>query len=333
MSQIALASPAPTAVVALRPGRLAAVMQSVFEAQAKALEQNATRIGAACERAVETIVSARGRVVVCGMGKSGIIGRKIAATFASTGTPSFFVHPAEAYHGDLGMITGDDVVVLISYSGETDEILKLLPYLRHVRSPVVAITGGLQSTLARHADVVLDVSVEKEVCPNNLAPTTSTTATLVMGDALAVALIELRGFAPQDFARFHPGGSLGRKLLTRVSDVMHASFARVAPEASFKQVVSAVSRGRLGIATVLGSDGELAGVITDGDLGRAMNTHDDTRGLFARDIMSAPPLTIAAGAMFCDAEVLMEQRKVTALVAVDDAGLPVGILKIFDRPA
>jgi arabinose-5-phosphate isomerase len=221
-------------------------------------------------------------------------------------------------------------VVLISYSGETDEILKLLPYLKHIGAPIVAMTGGLRSTLARHADVALDVGVEKEACPNNLAPTTSTTATLVMGDALAVALIGLRGFRPQDFARFHPGGSLGRKLLTRVRDVMHARYPAVNRDASFKEVVSAISRGRLGIAVVLGEHGELAGVITDGDLGRAMDAQPDTLRCTAGDIMSRQPLTIAQDAMFSEAEELMERHTVTALVALDEHGRPAGVVKIFD---
>jgi arabinose-5-phosphate isomerase len=316
----------------LRPTDSLHVVGAVFREQAEALGAIAGRVGAEVGTALELILCARGRVVICGMGKSGIIGRKMAATFASTGTPSFFVHPGEAYHGDLGMITSDDVVVLISYSGETDEVLKLLPYLKHVGAPIVALTGGVRSTLARHADAVLDVGVDKEACPNNLAPTTSTTATLVMGDALAVALIQMRGFRPQDFARFHPGGSLGRKLLTRVSDVMHARYPSVACEASFKEIVSAITRGRLGIAVALTNDGELAGVITDGDLGRAMEAHDDTRHLRAADIMSRDPVTIAQDAMFSEAEELMERHTVTALVAVDQRGMPTGVLKIFDVP-
>lgn len=318
------------AILAVHSDHLAALVKDVFQSQAQELLKVGERTGTECERAVRLILSARGRTVIVGMGKSGIIGKKIAATFASTGTPAFFVHPGEAYHGDLGMITSDDVVVLISYSGETDEVLKLLPYLKHVGAPIVAMTGGMSSTLARHSDVVLDVGIDKETCPNNLAPTTSTTATLVMGDALAVALIHLRGFRPQDFARFHPGGSLGRKLLTRVGDVMHTRYPTLTCDASIKEAVSALSRGRLGIAVVLDSDGHLAGVITDGDIGRAMDEDDDMRGRRAADIMSHGAITIAQDAMFSEAEELMERHTVTALIAVDERGRPAGVLKIFD---
>ncbi|MDB5818323.1 MAG: KpsF/GutQ family sugar-phosphate isomerase, partial [Rhizobacter sp.] len=286
----------------LRPATTLSAVSFVFEQQAAALHSIASRIDESASRALDLILSARGRVIVSGMGKSGIIARKIASTLSSTGTPAFFVHPAEAYHGDLGMIGVDDVVILISYSGETDEVLKLLPYLKHIDAPVIAITGGLASTLARHASSVLDVRVDKEACPHNLAPTTSTTAALVMGDALAVALMEMRSFRPQDFARFHPGGSLGRKLLTRVCDVMHVAFPRVSPRASFKQVVAAVTRGRLGIAVVVLDDGGLHGVITAGDLGRAMDANDDTRHLTAVDFMSAHPLTVAPHLMFGQAQ-------------------------------
>lgn len=306
------------------------IAAQVFRDQAAALSAIAERLDKEVAAAVDLILSARGRVIISGMGKSGIIGRKIAATFASTGTPSFFVHPGEAYHGDLGMIREDDVVILISYSGETEEVLKLLPYLQHIHAPIIALTGGARSTLARHSRVTLDVGVAKEACPNNLAPTTSTTATLVMGDALAVALIQIRDFQPHDFARFHPGGSLGRKLLTRVKDVVHKPLPSVAPTASFKEVVAAITRGRLGIAAVQTEVQTLVGVITDGDLRRAMDTHEDIRELTARDIMSPRPITIAEDAMFSDAEALMEEHQVTALVALNEAGIPTGMVKIFD---
>ncbi|WP_119156703.1 KpsF/GutQ family sugar-phosphate isomerase [Caldimonas tepidiphila] len=326
-------TPLPTRRGPVLPSDSVGIAAQVFRDQAAALLAIADRLGREVAAAVDLILSARGRVIICGMGKSGIIGRKIAATFASTGTPSFFVHPGEAFHGDLGMIRSDDVVVLISYSGETEEVLKLLPYLQHVEAPIIALTGGANSTLARHAKVTLDVGVAKEACPNNLAPTTSTTATLAMGDALAVALIQIRGFQPHDFARFHPGGSLGRKLLTRVRDVMHRPLPSVAPEASFKEIVSAITRGRLGIVAVQSAAGTLAGVITDGDLRRAMEAHDDIRSLAARDIMSSRPVTIAEDAMFSDAEALMESRQITALIALDTTGAPSGVVKIFDVAA
>jgi len=203
------------------------VGQQVFEAQAEALQAAAGRLGVSFNSAVNLILEAPGRVIISGMGKSGIVGNKIAATLASTGTPSFSVHPAEAYHGDLGMFTRDDIVILISYSGETDEVIRLIPSLRHIGVQIIAMVGNIESNLGRHSDLVLDISVEREACPNNLAPTTSTTVTLAMGDALAVSLIERRDFKPQDFAVFHPGGSLGRRLLTRVKDVMHTNVPTV----------------------------------------------------------------------------------------------------------
>jgi len=203
------------------------VGQQVFEAQAEALQAAAGRLGVSFNSAVNLILEAPGRVIISGMGKSGIVGNKIAATLASTGTPSFSVHPAEAYHGDLGMFTRDDIVILISYSGETDEVIRLIPSLRHIGVQIISMVGNIESTLGRHSDLVLDISVEREACPNNLAPTTSTTVTLAMGDALAVSLIERRDFKPQDFAVFHPGGSLGRRLLTRVKDVMHTNVPTV----------------------------------------------------------------------------------------------------------
>jgi arabinose-5-phosphate isomerase len=307
-------------------------VRAVFRAQAQALLALSCSVGAEVLPAIELMLETRGRVVISGMGKSGIVGKKIAATLASTGTPSFFVHPGEAFHGDLGMIRADDVVILISYSGETDEVLKLLPYLRHIGAPLIAITGGTASTLARHATVTLDVGVERESCPHNLAPTTSTTATLVMGDALAIALINARGFLPDDFARFHPGGSLGRKLLTRVRDVMHADHARLAPTDTFVHIMDAMTRTRLGLAIVADDQGRLLGVISDGDMVRAMQSADveHVKNLAAADFMTSRPITIPETAMFTEAERLMAEAEVTCLVAVDEQGLPCGVVKVFD---
>ena len=307
--------------------------RAVFEEQAQALTAVASRIGNDFVRAIELISNIKGRVVISGMGKSGIIGRKIAATLASTGTPSFFVHPGEAYHGDLGMITPDDLVLLLSYSGETDEVIKLIPFLKHFSIPTISICGRADSKLARNSDVFLDIGVARETCPNNLAPTTSTTATLVMGDALAVALMKVKSFQPHQFAVFHPGGSLGRRLLTRVKDVMHQDFPVSDVEDNIRSVIGDITRGRLGL-TVVTKNGKLKGVITDGDLRRAIYAHDDFRSLTAGDIMSSKPLCINPDTMFAEAEAMMTASKVSALLVVkeQDQETIVGIVKIFDAP-
>lgn len=306
--------------------------KQVFQQQANALNQIAGRIGTEFEQAVDLMFNTRGRVIVSGMGKSGIIGSKIAATLASTGTSSFFVHPGEAYHGDLGMFKGIDTAILISYSGETEEVIRLIPSLRHFGTPIIGIAGKANSTLAKNADVFLDISVEREVCPNNLAPTTSTTATLVMGDALAVALIEKRDFKPTDFARFHPGGSLGRKLLTRVKDVMHTSMPWVSQSAPLVEVIDRMTQGALGLALVHpeGRFGELAGLITDGDLRRALMAKRDIYNLRAGEVMTLSPVTVQDETMFVDAEAAMLERNITSLVVMNGVGRAVGILKLLD---
>ncbi|MGL4821592.1 MAG: KpsF/GutQ family sugar-phosphate isomerase, partial [Plesiomonas shigelloides] len=241
--------------------------------------------------AISLMIQCKGHVIICGMGKSGHVGRKISATLASTGTPSFFVHPAEAFHGDLGMITPDDVVVLISNSGETDEVLKLIPSLKNFGNRIIAITGGMQSTLAKNADAVLDIKMQGESCPNNLAPTTSTTLTMAIGDALASALMNKRHFMPNDFAKFHPGGSLGRRLLTRLKDVMSTRLTKVNPDTSLKVVIVGMTQDQHGIALVM-EDTNLVGVITDGDLRRAMTRQDFNLDTFkAKDIMTHSPIT------------------------------------------
>lgn len=298
--------------------------------QVDALLAMQARIDGCFERAVDIVLETRGRVVVVGMGKSGIIGRKIAATLASTGTASFFVHPGEAFHGDLGMISPVDVALLISNSGETEEVIRLLPFLQHQRNRIVAMTGCSGSTLARHADVVLDVSVEREACGNNLAPTCSTTATLVMGGALAVALAAQRNFQPEDFARFHPGGSLGRRLLTRVADVMHKdNLPFCTADASFRDVVQVINRGRLGLALVM--DGErLLGLITDGDVRRAFDSGLDYKALTAAAIMTRNPRTVAPEVRFALAEDEMRSQRINALVVIDGDGRVAGVLQIYD---
>jgi len=307
--------------------------KQVFQQQANALNQIAGRIGTEFEQAVDLMFNTRGRVIVSGMGKSGIIGSKIAATLASTGTSSFFVHPGEAYHGDLGMFKGIDTAILISYSGETEEVIRLIPSLKHFGTPIIALVGKTESTLAKNADIVLNVSVEREACPNNLAPTTSTTATLVMGDALAVALIEKRQFKPQDFAVYHPGGSLGRRLLTRVKDVMHSQVPWVRPGDALTEVISRMTEGGLGLALVgeQGKTGMLAGIITDGDLRRALLSKRDIYNSTAADVMSLNPKRIDQDVMFADAEKQMLELNITALVVCDPCtGYAVGVLKLLD---
>ncbi|MDC7710854.1 KpsF/GutQ family sugar-phosphate isomerase [Vogesella indigofera] len=301
---------------------------SVFSQQIEELMSVRDRLDEGFLAAVNIFLNTRGRVVVVGMGKSGLIGRKIAATLASTGTPSFFVHPGEAFHGDLGMIEPVDTVLMISNSGETEELIKLLPFLLHQSNPIIAMTGGMQSTLAKHASVVLDVAVSKETCPNNLAPTSSTTATLVMGDALASVLVNERDFQPEDFARFHPGGRLGRRLLTRVCDVMHKDqLPTCTPAAGFMDVVSVITEGRVGMALVM-ENGALHGVITDGDLRRSMVTGQAMTHT-ARDIMTSSPLMIAGETRLVEAEEIMHQAKVNSLVVIQQ-GKVVGILQIYD---
>lgn len=306
-----------------------AIAQQTLDIEIAALKAMRQRLDHRINQAVEMVLEMRGRVVVVGMGKSGIIGQKIAATLASTGTPAFFVHPGEAFHGDLGMIKPIDVALLISNSGETEEVLRILPFLQYQKNKIIAMTGKMQSTLAQHADVVLDVGVEREACKNNLAPTSSTTNTLAMGDALAVALTEKRNFQPEDFARFHPGGSLGRRLLTRVQDVMCKEPLPVcAPTSSFREVVNAITYGRLGLTLVM-DDEVLCGIITDGDVRRAFDVYEDVKSLHAEKIMTANPLTINADTRFADAESYMREKKVSALVVQDTAGKTVGVLQIF----
>jgi arabinose-5-phosphate isomerase len=306
------------------------VARNVVSMEIQALESMSNRLDDSFANAVAIIQEARGRVVVLGMGKSGIIGKKIAATMASTGTASFFVHPGEAFHGDLGMLRAIDVALMISNSGETEELIRLLPFMEHQQIRVIAMTGGLDSTLARHADAVLDVSVQKEACSNNLAPTSSTTATLVMGDALAVALSTLKGFQPEDFARFHPGGSLGRRLLTRVGDVMHSGNLPICQATStLRDVVQTITSGRLGLALVM-EGANLLGLVTDGDIRRAFDQSEHPLALVASQIMTARPMTVDVGERFSVAEERMREAKVNSLVVEDDDGKVAGVLQIYD---
>jgi len=306
--------------------------KTTLTTQAQALMGLADRVDTQFSQAVTMMLNTKGRVIICGMGKSGIVGKKIAATLASTGTPSFFMHPGEAFHGDLGMVQQDDLLILISYSGETEEVIRLLPSLQSFGNQSIAIVGNSASTLGQHCDCVLDIAIDREVCPNNLAPTTSTTMTIAMGDALAVALMQCRDFQPQDFARFHPGGSLGRKLLTRVRDLMHKdNLPFCSPETSLQDAIAVMTQGRKGV--VLIKEGEhLAGIFTDGDLRRAMLK--DAAGMLSKtmsELMTANPKTISQDTMIVEAEERMLRDKITLLVAVDDNKNVVGLLEIYDR--
>ena len=326
MSTATAAFPCFNAEQALRLGR------ETFDIEAAALQGTGERLGAVFVQAVQRVLATSGRVIVMGMGKSGHVGRKIAATLASTGTPSFFVHPAEASHGDLGMVAGGDLVLAISNSGESSEITVLLPMLRRQGVPLIAMTGGLQSTLARHADLVLDCSVEREACPLNLAPTTSTTVQLAMGDALAVALLDARGFRPEDFARSHPGGALGRRLLTHVRDVMRTGgqVPRVPPQADFSTLMREMSAKGVGASAVVDEAGRPVGIFTDGDLRRRIEAGADLRGMRARDVMHASPRTIAADALAADAAQAMERHSITSVLVTDAQGVLVGVVHIGD---
>ncbi|MGF1548003.1 MAG: SIS domain-containing protein [Thiotrichales bacterium] len=312
------------------PARHLDAAREVLTEQARALEALIDRIGSEFDHAVDLLLAAKGRTVVLGMGKSGLVGKKIAATFSSTGTPSFFIHPGDAFHGDLGMIRAEDLVILISNSGRTDEILRMLPVLKQFGNKVIAMTGGLNSPLAENADVVLDISVEREVCPNNLAPTTSTLVTMAMGDALAVALIKARNFKPDDFARFHPGGDLGRRLLTRVRDVMRISDLPLVPLTHrLRDCLFTMTASRLGLAIVL-DQSRLVGVLTDGDLRRAMLQDPSTLDKPVSGFMNKNPVTIAANTKLAEADAIMNQRKIKVLIVTDEREAVCGVLEIYD---
>jgi arabinose-5-phosphate isomerase len=320
-------------IVALRPSRepLVSDARRVLLEQANTLMDLAERVDDRFVRAVEMLLTARGHVVVVGVGKSGQIGKKIASTLASTGTPSFFVNAGEAHHGDLGMLVPGSTAIVISHSGETSEVVDLLPHLRRSEVRMIALVGRLGSTLAREADVALDVSVEREACPNNLAPTTSTLATLAMGDALAVALMRRKGFGSRDFARFHPGGSLGRRLLTRVCDVMRRNdLPVVAPGESVGESLVLLTKGRLGLLLIMNGE-RLVGIVTDGDLRRGMQRHDDLLRRPISDIMTSNPVTVDQETLLDDAMHRMQALKIKALVAVDGAGKVSGVVEVFDE--
>jgi arabinose-5-phosphate isomerase len=306
--------------------------KETLEIEAAAILGLRRHLGASFARVVEMMLGVRGRVVVMGMGKSGHVGRKIAATLSSTGTPAMFVHPAEASHGDLGMIKEIDLVLAISNSGESEELTAILPVLKRMGAPLVAMSGQVNSTLGRHADVFLDCSVEKEACPLNLAPTASTTAQLAMGDALAVALLDARGFKADDFARSHPGGALGRKLLTLVADVMRSGdgVPQVGLNASFSDLMREMGAKGLGATAVVDDDSKVMGVFTDGDLRRLVEKGSDLRSLLAHQVMHPRPSTISCDALAVEAAELMELRRITSVLVVDAIGKLCGALNSND---
>jgi arabinose-5-phosphate isomerase len=309
-----------------------ALAREVLAIEATAVAALGARLDERFVAAVDLVLACRGRVVVTGIGKSGHVGRKIASTMASTGTPAFFVHPGEASHGDLGMITHDDVVIALSYSGESDELLTVLPLVKRMGARLIALTGQPDSTLAALADVVLDTHVEKEACPLNLAPTASTTAALALGDALAVALLDARGFGHDDFARSHPGGRLGRRLLTHVRDVMRtgADVPSVSERATLAEAVLEVSKKRMGMTAVVDDAGRLVGIFTDGDLRRSLERGGDIRATPITAVMTRHPRTIRPEALAAEAVELMEVRKSTQLPVVDASGVLIGALNIHD---
>lgn len=314
------------------PDQALQLARETLDIEAQALMALKSRLDARFSQAVQMMLTVQGRVVVTGMGKSGHIGSKIAATLASTGTPAMFVHPGEASHGDLGMIKPVDVVLAISNSGESDELVAILPVLKRLGVPLIAMTGGMRSALAQHADVVLDSSVSKEACPLNLAPTASTTTQLALGDALAVALLDARGFKAEDFARSHPGGALGRRLLTHVSDVMRkdTQVPSVLATASFSELMQEMSRKGLGASAIVNEQQEVLGIFTDGDLRRLVEKGLDLRSLVAQDVMHAKPRTVNQAALAVEAAELMEQYKITSVLVINDAGQLSGALNTND---
>jgi arabinose-5-phosphate isomerase len=328
-----MSNDAPGKLLALRRAATPEIEEArdVLRHQSGVIAELADRLDENFALTVEALHQTAGHVIVLGVGKSGLIGKKMASTFASTGTPSFFVNAAEAHHGDLGMITARDTALLISHSGETEEVVQLVPHLRRLGITIIALVGQQDSTLARSADVTLGVSVDREACPNNLAPTSSALAALAMGDALAVSLMRRRGFGSGDFARFHPGGTLGRRLLTQVKDVMRGNdLPIVAPTDTVGDSLVTITRGRLGLILVMHGD-RLLGLVTDGDLRRAMQRHQDLLRLPVAEIMTRNPVTIDENTLLADAHQRMQAMKLKALVVVNHEGKVTGIVEVFDE--
>jgi len=307
------------------------IAEEVFEIESKEIANLSTLLTIDFENAIKSIIKSRGKLIVSGMGKSGIVGKKIAATLASTGTPSFFLHPGEAYHGDLGMVEKEDIVLLISNSGETDEVLKIIPFLKHQKNTTISMSGNPDSSLAKNTDFHLNISVNVEACPLQLAPTSSTTSTMVMGDALAVALMKMRNFKDVNFARFHPGGSLGKRLLQNVGNVMKKdSLPLITPNESIKKVINILSSGKCGLAVVV-NDNTIIGVISDGDIRRAMESNETNFfKLKALDIMTKEPHTVLETTKLKIAGDLMCSKKINSLIVENDKGLLVGIVQSYD---
>ena len=305
--------------------------KKVFDIEIESLKEVANSIGDDFTAAVNAILESKGKLIVAGVGKSGLIGRKIAATLASTGTPSFFLHPGEAFHGDLGMVEHDDLVILISYSGETDEVLKIIPFLKWNNNKIISITGNPNSTIAKNSDYHLNVCITREACPLELAPTSSTTVTLVMGDALAIALMEARQFQHEDFARFHPGGSLGRKLLVKVKDLMRKdNLPYIDKNASFTEMLLCMSEGKLGMV-IVGTGDRVEGIVTDGDLRRALLRNPDTKQLHIDDMMTINPVVVEPDEYIHQAEQLMIERKIaTVLVGSAQDRTVTGVYQIYN---
>jgi arabinose-5-phosphate isomerase len=306
--------------------------KEVLDIEAEAIKSLKGRLDRDFARAVEMIIKSKGRVVVSGMGKTGIIAQKLSATLASTGTPSLFLHTAEAIHGDLGKVTADDVVVILSNSGSTEEMKQLLPILKKIGSPIISLTGNPKSVLAKYSDIVLDVSVKKEACPLGLAPTASTTATLAMADALAVCLLEIKGFKEKDFAFFHPGGALGRRLLLRVEDIMRRGQGNAVVDENKKvsQVLCAITRARAGSATVVGKDGKLKGIFTDGDLRRHLESDQNLGQRLIKEVMTRNPAVVHEDMLAAEAMRILQAKKIDEVPVVDKYMRPVGLLDVQD---
>ncbi len=306
--------------------------KEVLKEEAQAIKESANKLGEPFNKAVEIILSSAGRVVVTGVGKSGIIGKKISATLSSTGTPSLFLHPGEAVHGDLGMVSPEDILLAISHSGETEEIVRLLPFFKRQGNPIIAFTGNLRSTLGRNADVSIDIGVKKEACPLGLAPTSSTTVTLAMGDALAIVLLKQKGFGKKDFARIHPGGSLGKRLMLKVEKVMRtgAGIPKVQAGTTLKECLKEISSKTLGFTTVLDKKGRLMGIITDGDLRRALEKEIDFQSTRVEEIMTKNPLTINKEKYAHEALEIMEKNGVTSLIIKTKEGEVEGVVHLHD---
>ncbi len=306
--------------------------REVFDTEAEAIKSLKSRVGAQFEKALSLISKAKGRVVVCGMGKTGIIAQKFSATLASTGTPSLFMHTAEAVHGDLGRVTRDDAVIILSNSGSGEEMRQLLPLLKKIGAPIIALTGNLKSPLTQYSDVALDVSVKKEACPLGLAPTASTTAALAMADALAVCLLEIKGFKEQDFAFFHPGGALGRRLLLKVEDLMRRSGASpvVREDRTVSEVLVKITEGRAGAATIVDREGRIKGIFTDGDLRRHLEIDEHLPRRTIKDVMTKNPTVVRKGMLAAEAMRILQDKRIDEVPVVDEKGRPVGMLDVQD---